>query len=413
MKMSDKKEAGIAFDRFSEYMQQRLANHRTPLEAGGWEALEAKMQKRHRLKLLRTGAGIAAAALLALTLLNVPWGRKEDASFLSPEAVMEAVTETIPEAVSERQTEAPASPSLLPAPAVVRPAASVPHPAVAQAEAPVDAPQPPAPNESEAAETAGETAEQKPEQKATSSYRQPYNPRPTPTPAKKGNKWLIAAAFGSGGGFAPGMLGSGNDMAYDNAPQVNAPENDGNYATAPILPPEYEHILPDFADATSSIPLSFGIMVRRNLSRQVALESGLVYTYLLTKFEKPTPARYDARLELHYLGIPLRLVAYLWNDPKWTVYVAGGLMAEKGLRSVYTQQRYVAEGIHQTRVTNAIDRMQWSMSGSAGVSYRVYKDWSLYAEPRLSYYFEAGQPVSTRTEHPLSFELGAGIRYEF
>ncbi|MDR1881030.1 MAG: PorT family protein, partial [Tannerellaceae bacterium] len=169
----------------------------------------------------------------------------------------------------------------------------------------------------------------------------------------------------------------------------------------------------DFSDITYTIPLSFGITVRKNLGHRWAVESGLVYTYLLTKFKKQETSAYEAGLELHYIGIPLHLVAYLWNDTKWTVYGSVGGMAEKGLRAVYTQHQYRPDAVVSSTVKTSIPKMQWSLSGSVGASYRFYKEWSIYAEPRLSYYFKSDQPLSTRTEHPVCVELGIGVRYEF
>lgn len=60
-----------------------------------------------------------------------------------------------------------------------------------------------------------------------------------------------------------------------------------------------------------------------------------------------------------------------------------------------------------------ISGVQWSLNGSVGVSYRLYREWSLYLEPRISYYFNNDQPVSIRTENSVIIGLGAGFRFEF
>lgn len=62
---------------------------------------------------------------------------------------------------------------------------------------------------------------------------------------------------------------------------------------------------------------------------------------------------------------------------------------------------------------SAIDGLQWSLNLSVGVSYRLYRDWSLYLEPRYSYYFDNRQPVSYRTENMTLIGVGAGVRFEF
>ncbi|MDR1938248.1 MAG: PorT family protein [Tannerellaceae bacterium] len=399
--MSDNKEADKSLDRFSEYMQKRLANHRLPVDENGWAEVEAKMRKRHRSNLWKASIWMVAAAVVVLVFMRIQWSNPLEIDPVSPAFSLALDDADIPTAlpdsshIDEKKEDVL---SIAPQESEVEQADEV------MADAPED--------------KGIEEKEEKEEKKDTGAYAkenpaQPYRSRkersPVPAKKKKENKWLIAASFGSGGGFSPGNLGGREDLVYD-----AIPDGDGAYITNPILPPQYDYILPeDFSDVTYSIPVSFGITVRKNLSKRMAVESGIVYTYLLTKFEKPAATRYDARLELHYLGIPLKLVTYLWNDPQWTVYGTAGVMGEKGLRSVYTQQRYAQEGIVTTTVSSAIRRMQWSLNGSIGASYRLYKEWSMYAEPRLSYYFESGQPVSTRTEYPLSFELGIGLRYEF
>ena len=121
----------------------------------------------------------------------------------------------------------------------------------------------------------------------------------------------------------------------------------------------------------------------------------------------------EVKSSLHYLGIPLNLVVYVWKNQRWNVYLSGGFMMEKGLQAVYsgyiagngtTISKSKKEGIHG---------MQWSVNASVGAAYRFYGDWSLYFEPRFSHYFDCDQPASIRTDKPLGFGLSAGIRYAF
>lgn len=62
---------------------------------------------------------------------------------------------------------------------------------------------------------------------------------------------------------------------------------------------------------------------------------------------------------------------------------------------------------------SSIAGLQWSLNLSIGVSYRFYRDWSLYLEPRYSYYFDNNQPVSYRTENMTLIGVGVGVRFEF
>ncbi|MDR1918245.1 MAG: PorT family protein [Tannerellaceae bacterium] len=403
--MSDNKEADKSLDRFSEYMQKRLANHRMPIDDDCWTEVEAKLRKRPGSYLWKIGLGMVAASLLALVFFRVSISVDPGPEPIESSALVQEISPALDTLASEFEDEfEDVNREVNKVYQVYQGGELEP-----ELEPELEVEQVEEVMEEEVAPEA--EAEDKGVEQSARPYRTWTERKPLPA-KKKESKWLIAAAFGSGGGYAPGNPGGGRDMVYDSEKATSM--GDGLYAGSSIVPPDYEYLIPgDFSDVTYSIPLSFGLTFRKKLSKRMAIESGLVYTYLLTRFERPAANRYSARLGLHYLGIPLKLVTYLWNDPQWTVYGTAGVMGEKGLRSVFTQKRYVQDGILTTTVSSPIQPLQWSLNASLGASYRFYKEWSLYAEPRLAYYFESDQPLSTRTEHPLSFELGIGLRYAF
>mgnify|MGYP000706583756 CR=1 FL=1 len=91
-----------------------------------------------------------------------------------------------------------------------------------------------------------------------------------------------------------------------------------------------------YPDVSYSLPISFGFTVRKDLSRRIAVESGLMYTYLSTTFKRGGDCPSEVKSSLHYLGIPLNLVVYVWKNQRWNVYLSGGFMMEKGLQAVYS-----------------------------------------------------------------------------
>ena len=258
----------------------------------------------------------------------------------------------------------------------------------------------------------------------------------------KRNKWLLAAAVGSSG-YVDSFLNT--DMSYGDVsspgdmnvpsqdPDPNKPDKDDNekengntppqtasFRNAPVLRSSEvdENFLDNrsfesYPDVSYSLPISFGFTVRKDLSRHIAVESGLMYTYLSTTFKRGGDFPSEVKSSLHYLGIPLNLVVYVWKNQRWNVYLSGGFMMEKGLQAVYSG--YIAG--NGTTISKSkkedIHGMQWSVNASVGAAYRFYGDWSLYFEPRFSHYFDCDQPASIRTDKPLGFGLSAGIRYAF
>ena len=435
-------------DDFSGYMRQRLEEHRLPVDAGCWDEVEARMNRRARpWGWLWTG-GLAAAAVLALVIWLLPSPEKmplEEMNILPERPVLpvEPVKKRIAKVlkwekkaklsaiVGEKETiredEKCETIEIIEKDAI---AAIVEEPSVKE-----DASE----DSTDIVVKRGDSTVPLPE-----GERSPRRKASLKKKAKKSkrNKWLLAAAVGSSG-YVDSFLNT--DMSYGDAsspgdmnnsagsPDPDKPDKDddekesGNtppqtvsFRNAPVLRSSKvdENFLDNrsfesYPDVSYSLPISFGFTVRKDLSRRIAVESGLMYTYLSTTFKRGGDCPSEVKSSLHYLGIPLNLVVYVWKNQRWNVYLSGGFMMEKGLQAVYsgyiagngtTLSKSKKEGIHG---------MQWSVNASVGAAYRFYGDWSLYFEPRFSHYFDCDQPASIRTDKPLGFGLSAGIRYAF
>jgi hypothetical protein len=192
----------------------------------------------------------------------------------------------------------------------------------------------------------------------------------------------------------------GNNMAFSNA----------------LLSAKREKFTPkDFSKIVHHPPVSIGLSIRKELTHTVSIESGLNYTYLYSEFENKIPQQ-DAKLELHYLGIPVNLVVNLFGAhyAKWNMYVSAGGMVEKGLFSHYVQNEYMNNtSISTTFNEQPIDGLQWSVQAALGIDYKISRNYRIYFEPKVSYYLDNNQPFSSRTEHPFVPGLNAGIRYSW
>ncbi len=168
----------------------------------------------------------------------------------------------------------------------------------------------------------------------------------------------------------------------------------------------------DFTTVHYDVPLSFGISVQLPLKNNWEIESGLTYTYLTTYFENGKMQRNDAVLHLHYIGIPINLVKLILKNNRWDLYISGGGMIEKGIRSNYIQHQYFGNQMYTTTVLSNITGIQESINAATGVNYKLQKHWSLYFEPKIAYFFNNNQPISIRTKQPVTIGLTAGLRFE-
>jgi hypothetical protein len=148
---------------------------------------------------------------------------------------------------------------------------------------------------------------------------------------------------------------------------------------------------------THDLPLSLGLSVRVALTPRLGLESGLEYTYLHS-VEDFVGNRLNQRL--HFIGIPVRLEASLWERNAFGIYAGIGGKMEKCISASLG------------RVACEEPRMQWSAEAFGGIQLRLHPRMQLYFQPALSWYITKTDLVTYRTEHPLGFTLHAGLRFD-
>ena len=117
-----------------------------------------------------------------------------------------------------------------------------------------------------------------------------------------------------------------------------------------------------------------------------------------------THVRGESKIQnAYYLGIPLRLDWVAWQSGPVSAWVGAGGKVD---RLVYCKFGPA------TVKDNAFN---WSATGVAGIQYELFPKVGLFLEPEVSYYFKPSDPVvqTYRTENPLMFSLGAGLRLGF
>lgn len=220
-------------------------------------------------------------------------------------------------------------------------------------------------------------------------------------PIKKnvGNDWTISAGLGLNGGLPD--VGAMDYFDLVMSDKFATSSELYSYVPAPN----------EFRTRTHHLPLSFGLLFSKKIDKGLYLESGLVYTFLHTSFTDMGWGDWKADQKLHYLGLPVSLKVDLWSRNKWSVYLSGGMMFEKGLWSVYEQHQYWNNADQLVMIEKQIEGWQFSLNGSTGFAYKIAKQTDLYAEPQISYFFDQAQPLSVRTEMPLSIGVKAGLRF--
>lgn len=160
-------------------------------------------------------------------------------------------------------------------------------------------------------------------------------------------------------------------------------------------------------------PVKIGLSVRFRFSDRLGIESGLSYSYLSSDIS--TCNSYDKRVtrqKLHYVGIPLNLNFNLWRNNKFDTYVSGGGMVEFCV-SGHSSTKVSSDGSVwlDTETDLRETRPQFSGNVSAGVQYNFSRQFGVYMEPGVSYYFDNGSNVITiYKDKPFNFNLNLGLR---
>lgn len=158
-------------------------------------------------------------------------------------------------------------------------------------------------------------------------------------------------------------------------------------------------------------PVSVGAELKYSfLNDRLGIGLGVNYTFLNSRYEALVDRRYQASVDqsVHYIGVPLNLYVTILSSDRLSFYANAGAMMEKAVRVSYEMtDLYAVKYQHDSKA----EGVQWSANIGLGVEYRFLDFMGIYADPRLTYFFDCGQPYSVRTEQPLQFNLEMGFRF--
>ncbi|MDL2220999.1 PorT family protein [Parabacteroides sp. OttesenSCG-928-N08] len=414
-------------DPFSDYFRQQLDEHTLPVDRESWELIDATL-KRHTLRKRLITAALLAAALFTglffvIPTLDAPQPEElaEQVTTVGEEPARQSVIapeEELSLSKESSRAEQPVASPLLARMEPVDEVVSVVEPSHAMLPQREQAVSEPVEEMKQEESPSSESLPinkggMMPPEERNYSHRQQRNPF-TPKKKSPSSDWHLAARVGSSSGASVNL--SMGDYADADPPQHS--NDGGNYGNFMMVNrPAY--LSPDQLDQKQvatmdhNIPLSFGLLVRKQVTPLFAIESGLQYTFLSSRLTYSNYLYRRGDRKLHYLGIPVNVVATVVNKNRWELYLSGGGLLEKGLREINTY--HTINQLHEQTFTEkrSIDGLQWSLHLSVGASYRLFDRTSLYVEPLLSYHFDNDQPESYRTDNKLTVGVAAGLRFAF
>lgn len=159
------------------------------------------------------------------------------------------------------------------------------------------------------------------------------------------------------------------------------------------------------------MPISAGVTVSKSLPRNWELESGLVYTYLYSKYYS---TKGNGSQELHYLGIPLNVIYRFARIKRLSFYASAGGQVDFYLAGRQKDEEHdgavSGSGYKELKHEN----VQFSVQANVGAALTLYKAVELYLEPYMAYYFENNSSIhNIWKDKPFNFGLTLGIRTGF
>ncbi len=163
-------------------------------------------------------------------------------------------------------------------------------------------------------------------------------------------------------------------------------------------------------DYQYDFPVSVGFTVRKNFTKIWGLESGVTYTYLSSTEATSlnSELKSSRRLQLNYIGIPVKGTCSFVNTKIFSLYAGAGGMGEMCVHGKETDL--------QTKESRklSVSEVQWSVFGNIGINVNLIDHLGLFIEPGVSYYFDDGSDIQTiRKERPVNFNLQGGLRLTY
>ena len=411
-------------DIFSEIIKEKLSNYSLPVDNNSWDKIEEQLNSTSRAKTKYLWmAAIAVAASITLLFLLFPFNKKvyqdETANQLSDHE------EKIIQIVSEKEIVQSDLQQNVEYPTVFRKSQSGKQ--LAENELAVKV----IPEEAileEVIPDENQVAQAVEDRVVPKNPQTPYVPR-----YNSGDDVIIPAIKNKKRRSINLSIGSGSNLLASNETSVqsNSSRPSGEIffnneiayfksVSQDVKTTQAEIILlnEEYPDAIHYPPVSIGVTLKKELSRNVAIESGIVYSYITSTFSRESFDKSKADLQLHYIGVPLNLHTRLYTsrNNQWGIYLSTGGMVEKGLLLRLVQKTFfndIDNTVKTVTSSEKINGLQWSVNVSPGFDYQIYKNYSIYVEPKFSYYFDNDQPESARTKHPVVIGINAGLRFDW
>ena len=393
---------------WTKQMKQKLEGHQMTPPAGLWEGISSEMnlepKSAPKSAMIRRLYWAAAAAIVAIVgfFAFYQFDEKQPQLVAKHEQPSSEMTEEtyLPKTIKIKQQETPKkpkTPKVSTVPEVTEKSKVAEFAEVAEVtevtEVPETPEEPKTPEPSDAPVL------------ASTEKKQTYLPdviEPDVTVSKSDatSKWSLGLN-GSNGLLMASNNYAGNMNTFGLSTFYNDAKDNGNTTSS------FANELTDYSNAhiqnstvaKHHLPIRLGLSLQYQLSPNLALNSGISYSYLESDFEMTYGQNSSYTQKLRYVGVPLGVSWKLWEAGGFSLYLTGGTLIEKCVSAYMADEK--------------MDSRPWQLSvnASAGAEYNISRQLGLYLEPSLGYYFDDKSSIEHYyKEHPLAPSIQFGLR---
>lgn len=213
-----------------------------------------------------------------------------------------------------------------------------------------------------------------------------------------------------------GSPGHSSEVTNSGNPPTDTPTDDGNNDKTEVssqhrmplqLPTSPNQQVYGYA-YNHNFPIKTAALVRWSLTRRLALNAGLSYTFLYSELYHHGATSqdcWDGNQRVHFLGLPVSLSYSLLDRQRWSIYVSGGGEVAK---AVSVQWR----GDRGQRAEATGHPWQTSLTVALGLQYNLSHHVGLYLQPSADYYIRNNSSIKTYySKHPFTPSLQIGLRF--
>lgn len=187
-----------------------------------------------------------------------------------------------------------------------------------------------------------------------------------------------------------------------------------------FFPLEYSSV-PYKVELEHKQPISFGLLLSKNLSRHIFVEAGLMYTYLSSKSKNNSLANSgQERQYIHYIGVPMNINYRLAALGALDFYFSLGGTLQKDVAGkfsyiAHTNNRDTKSLSEERKILNIKQKNpQFSLNTGIGLSYPLYSNLKLYGKFGGAYYFDAKNEYNTiYSEQKFALDVNVGLKIDF